>query len=134
MDTTITQQEANRRVDEHLAAALRQFPPGAELHERQRFEADPCDDPDDQGPPGRVIASRSTEVLGIEPARIPEYYDTMKAWWEANGFRVLDNEPPHEFLWVENREDAVRLTLEASAGHLYLLASSPCVWPSGRPT
>lgn len=134
MEPTMTLTEANNAVDEHVTEAVAQIPGDTELDERGRSEDFPCDDPDDHGPGGRKIADRDYEVLGIDPDQIPAYFDTLKAWWLANGFAELTNEPKYEYLWVENTHDGVRMSLQANdEGHLYITAASPCVWPNGTP-
>lgn len=134
LQPTITLAEANRRVDDYIVRAFMALPPGLQLNERLRFTDDPCRDPDDGGPQGRRIASRNNEIVGVDPAAIPGYFDTLREWWLANGFVVLDNEPEYEFLEVENTADGFRMTLKANRhGNLYLIASSPCVWPEGTP-
>lgn len=135
MQPTMTLAEANAAVDEHIANAVAQIPGDPELDERGRSEDFPCGDPDDHGPQGRKIADRDYEVLGIDPEQIPSYFDTLKAWWLANGFAELDNEPRYEYLWVENTSDGVRMSLQANDhGNLYITAASPCVWPNGTPS
>lgn len=135
MQPTMTLAEANRAVDEHIANAVAQIPGDTRLDERLRFEDASCSDPDDHGPEGRKIASRNYEVLGIDPEQIPSYFDALKAWWLANGFAELDNEPKYEYLWVENTSDGVRMSLQANDhGNLYITAASPCVWPNGTPS
>lgn len=134
MQTTITLKEANRKVDRYIEQAQAQLPPRSRLEERLRFEDSPCTDPDDHGPQGRKIAERSYEVTGIESSKIRDYFDTLKRWWTDNDFSVLDDDPPYKYLTVENNIDGVRLALQANdQGHLYLMASSPCVWPNGTP-
>lgn len=134
MQPTITLEEANRKVDEYIERAHAQLPDTTKLDERLRFEDDPCDDPDDQGPGGRKIASRNYEVTGIDASKIPAYFDTLREWWLKNSFHILENRRKYEFLWVENTEDGFRMTLKANdQGRLALIAASPCVWPNGTP-
>lgn len=129
---TMNQDDANATVDKHIQDTLAQLP-GATLKERLRLEDDPCSDPEDHGPEGRVSAQRDYEVIGVDPVKIPQYFETINAWWNNNNFHVLDNQRKHEYLWVENNQDHSRLALQASEGHLFLLASSSCVWPGGIP-
>lgn len=134
MQPTITLDEANRTVDSYIERVVAQLPAAAKLKERLRFDGSPCDDPDDHGPLGRKTASRNYQVLGLDSGKIPQYFDTLRAWWERNGFRILDNNPRYEFLWVENNADGFRMTLKANEnGAIFLIASSPCVWPNGTP-
>ncbi|AXB47080.1 hypothetical protein [Amycolatopsis albispora] len=132
MDTTITLDEANRRLDAYITEAVAQLPAGAQLKERLRIEEEPCDDV--AGEKGKQQASRNYQVTGIDPAEIPAQFETLRAWWQNNGFRILDNNPAGEFLWVENEADGFRMTLKAAdGGRLVLISSSPCVWRDGTP-
>lgn len=132
MKTTMTQAQANQAVDKHIQDAISRIP-DAKYKERIRFEDNPCTDPDDHGAKGRINAQRDYEITEIEPAKIPQYFETLRRWWSSNGFRILDNTKPYEYLWVENNADAVRIALQASEGHLFIKASSPCVWKNGTP-
>lgn len=133
MKPTITLDEANRRLDDYIDKAVAQLPAGASLKERLRIEEESCDDTGG-GDEGMKHASRNYEVTGIEAGKIPSYFDTLRDWWQAHDFRVLDNEPKYEFLWVENNTDSFRMTLKANdQGHLFLISASPCVWPNGTP-
>lgn len=132
MDKTMTIRQANDRLDEHIQRAAEQIS-GAKLNERLRQENSRCTDPSDQGSENRVNAQRDYELLGIKSAEIPDHYETLKTWWQRNSFFVLDNNPKYEYLWVENKNDGVRLALQASEGHLFIVGSSPCVWPNGTP-
>ena len=132
MDSTITLDEANRKLDAYIEQALAQLPAGAGLKERLRIEEEPCDDV--AGDRGKQQASRNYQVTGIDAANIPSYFDTLRVWWQDNGFRILDNDPVDGFLWVENTTDGFRMTLKAAdGGRLMLISSSPCVWRDGTP-
>lgn len=51
-------------------------------------------------------------------------------------FQVLrdDPTPGREYLWVENATDGFRMAFQANdAGEMFLIASSPCIWPDGAP-
>lgn len=136
MQPTITLAEANRLADDYIHQALAVLPPGAELGEPRIFADSECDDPSDEGPLGRKFASHSYEILGLDPQRIPDYFDSMKTWWEDNNFAVLkdDRRAGREFLWVENKQDSFRMTFKANdLREIFLYASSPCVWPDGTP-
>jgi len=134
MQPTITIAEANTRVDDYIARAIKALPSQATLKlTLQELHGD-CSDPTDNGPKNRVVANRSYQVLGLDPQEIPSYFGMLRAWWQANGFRVLDDKPANEFLWVENNADSFQMTLKANAkGGIFLLAGSPCVWPNGTP-
>lgn len=136
MQSAMTLAEANRLADDYIHRALAVLPDRAKLGEPRIFEDFECDDPTDEGPLGRKFANHSYEILGLDPQQIPNYFDALKSWWEANNFTVLkdDRRPDREFLWVENNEDGFRMTLKANdLREMYLYASSPCVWPDGTP-
>lgn len=132
MTSTITLHEANRKLDAYIDKALAQLPEGAELKERIRTEEESCDDV--AGDEGKQYADREYQVTGIDPEKIPSYFDTLRTWWLANGFRVLDDERQYEYLWVENNTDHFRMALQTGSGsRLFLMGSSPCVWRNGTP-
>lgn len=132
MTSTITLDEANRRLDTYIEQALAQLPPGAGLKERLRIEEESCDDV--AGDQGKQHASRNYQVTGIDGDQIPSYFDTLREWWLQNGFRILDDEETYEYLWVENTTDGFRMTLTAaSEKRLMLTSASPCVWRNGEP-
>jgi len=134
MQPTITIAEANTRVDDYIARAVKALPAQATLKLTLEERSGDCSDPTDNGPKNRVVANRSYQVLGLDPKQIPTYFNMLRSWWQANGFRVLNDKPANEFLWVENNADAFQMTLKANpAGQIYLLAGSPCVWPNGTP-
>lgn len=136
MQPTMTLDEANRLADQYIHRALDALPTGATLSDPTIFRDSECDDPSDEGPLGRKFASHIYEIVGLDPQRIPSYFDTLRTWWEGNDFAVLkdDRRAGREFLWVENKQDSFRMTLKANdLGEMYLIASSPCVWPDGTP-
>ena len=134
MQPTITIDEANRRVEEYISRVAKVLPPEAHLELGSQELRGDCSDPTDNGPTNRVIANRSFNVLGLNTASIPSYFDTLRNWWLANDFRVLDNNPPNGYLWVENNADGFQMTLQANnKGQIFLDATSPCVWPNGTP-
>jgi hypothetical protein len=132
---TMTEQQATQRVEDYARQAIAQLPPQAQV---KKIEAasDGCDNPSDNGPKGRVVASNSYQILGLPPGEYNHYFDTLRDWWTKNNYHLLDDQRPKDmFLWVENNNDAVRVTIEANDnGGLYIGATSPCVWPHGTPT
>jgi hypothetical protein len=138
MEPTITLAEANRVVDEYIQRALAELPQEADLDERARSEAFPCEDPTDRGPQGRKIADRDFRVVGLEKDvdKISEYFEALRSWWQANNFKFLrdDTTGKHKTLDAINRDDSFTMTFVANEnGSLFLMASSPCVWPEGTP-
>jgi hypothetical protein len=67
--------------------------------------------------------------------RYSEYVDQLERWWRDHNFRILDDErPKRESIWVEHAEDRFRMRVKTNdAGELYLISTSPCVWPNGTP-
>ncbi|MEU3623393.1 hypothetical protein [Amycolatopsis coloradensis] len=134
MKPTMTIKQANQRVEDHLTRVREALPVEAHYELKRAEEQGPCLDPTDGGPNKRVVANRSYEVLGLPKENIPSYFTAVKAWAGTHDFRVLDNNPPNEYLWLENNTDSFRMAMQANdLGKLYLIASSPCVWPDGTP-
>lgn len=134
MEDTITLEEASRRVDKYLEQAQQVLPTEAEFQRSYREKAGPCSASSGDGTEGRKLTTTEYQVLGLNRANIPEYFSKLRSWWEQHDYRVLQNEPKNEYLWVEHNPDGFRLALEANAeGELYLGATSPCVWPNGTP-
>lgn len=136
MRPTMTIQEANRQVEQYVQQTLAAFPAGATLRLDEKYEDSECDEPTDRGPVGRQFASRSYEVTGLEPDQIPAYYEDLKMWWPQHGLQILkdDPRPSRQYLWAENADDGFRMAFQANdLGKMYLIASSPCVWPTGTP-
>jgi hypothetical protein len=131
---TITQQQAAHEVQQRIHTTAAQLPSAARL-EQQLTHFTPCDDPTDGGPPGRVAASTTYQIHDLPPGHYQQVFDSLLEWWQHNGFHVLDNDRRGQarFLWVENDRDGFRLTLQSNnVGGLFLIASSPCVWPNGK--
>lgn len=134
MRNTITVEEAEQRVEDYFRKAL------AVLPERARPEVGlihtvECDDPTDDGPKGRKIASVNYQILDLRQDDYPEYVARLEQWWLDHNFRVLDDErPTYQSIWVENNDDGFRMRITASdKGRLVLIATSPCVWQNGTP-
>jgi len=134
MKPTITIAEANTRVDDYIARAVKALPPQATLELNLQERSGDCSDPTDRGPKNRVVANRGYKVHGLDRKQIPSYFTTIRSWALTNGFRVLDDKPVNEFLSVENNTDAFQLAFTANFnGGIFLSAGSPCVWPNGTP-
>ncbi len=134
MKPTITIDEANAKVDDYISRAVKALPAEAKLELNFQERSGECTDPTDGGPKNRVVANRSYRVLGLRPEAFPSYFEALRSWWQANNFKVLDDKPLNEFLWVENADDGFQMTLKSNpSGGIFLLAGSPCVWPNGTP-
>lgn len=134
MHNTITVQQAEQRVEEYFREALAVLPPQARP-EPGLIDTYDCDDPTDNGPTGRKIASVDYQIHDLPPEENPKYVADLERWWRDHNFRILDDErPKRESIWVENNSDGFRMRVTSSAkGRLVLIATSPCVWPDGTP-
>jgi hypothetical protein len=134
MNPTITERQARDLVEDHIRAAFEVLPAeaGRQLFSRNRSE---CADPTDDGPAGRYEISATYEVTGLDPAAFGEHFDAVVAWWSGHGFTVLaDNRPADQYVFARNETDGFDLSIQANdLGKLYLGATSPCVWPDGKP-
>jgi hypothetical protein len=134
MQPTITIEQANQQVEDYSMKAREALPSVARYTLFSSEQRGDCSDPSDNGPKNRMLASRTYKVEGLARDKIPTYFDALRTWWQNHNFRVLDNNPPNEYLWVENNADSFRMALEANPqGDLFLTSTSPCVWPNGTP-
>lgn len=134
MKKTVSIQEANERLDAYVQQAKSALSPTAELELKGQSKDAPCDDPSDNGAKGRVVADRSYLVKGLTPGAVSTYFDTLKAWSQAQNFNILEEKVNPQYLWIEKRDDGFRLALDSNdLGEVYLNGSSPCVWRNGTP-
>src|SRR5207248_11745788 len=80
MQPTITIAEANTRVDDYIARAVKALPAQATLKLTLEERSGDCSDPTDNGPKNRVVANRSYQVLGLDPKQIPTYLNMLRSW------------------------------------------------------
>jgi type II secretory pathway pseudopilin PulG len=135
MKNTITQQQANQRAEQYIRDAVSAVFPDAQLEILSAFEDSPCDDPTDNGPRGRIIASRNYWLNAIPADKHADYVNTLVQWWTQHDFTILTDDRPH-YVWVENRVDGFRMAVQQTVTgpvRLSLGATSPCVWPNGTP-
>jgi hypothetical protein len=137
MKNTITQQQASERAERYVRDAVSALSPTAQLELSGRFDDSPCDDPTDNGPKGRVIASVTYWLNDIPVDRQSDYVNALFQWWSEHDFAALtDNRANDIYVHVENRNDGFRMAVQQTAGgpkRLSLGATSPCVWPNGTP-
>ncbi|RZS34821.1 hypothetical protein EV193_108170 [Herbihabitans rhizosphaerae] len=136
MHNTITQDEAAKRGEDYLRQAIMALPPQARPEPFGPITFDPCDDPTDRGPRGRVEVSHRYKINGLPPAENSRHIDLVKQWWESHGWRVLsdDRRTNGRHLWVENTADSFHMSITSNPGNeLYIGVTSPCVWPKGTP-
>ncbi|WP_145600292.1 hypothetical protein [Prauserella rugosa] len=132
MDKTITIQQANDKLEEHLERSHSAFPDSATFEEFSKYENSPCEDPGDPGPKGKKFASRIYQVRNVPADGIKDQFTTAKQWWTSNGYQVTHEDD--ELLSVINTEDEYKLGLRTNRlNELFLLGDSPCVWPNGTP-
>lgn len=135
MPTTITAQQAEERVQDYARQVLATLP--ADVHATLNFQDTyDSDDPTDGQPTGRVIASVEYQLTGLPPEHYPHQFDQLQQWWSQRGFDILaDARPDGYYLWVEHRAEGFRMALQTNDRHeLFLMCSSPRVWPTGDPT
>ena len=137
MKNTITQQQAIERAEEYVRQVVSAVSPAAQPELSGQFDDSPCDDPTDNGPTGRVIASRDYWLNDISADRQADYVNTLVQWWSEHDFAILTDKRPNDtYVWVENRRDGFRMAVQQTAvgpKRLSLGATSPCVWPNGTP-
>ncbi|GAB3883022.1 hypothetical protein ACFQ1S_09950 [Kibdelosporangium lantanae] len=133
---TMTQQDAMNRVEDYVHRAVGVLPKEARLEAVSPLAADPCDDPTDNGPKGRVFATNNYWVRGLAKDKSREYLDSLVKWWRDNRFTgPLDSWDKAGFVVMENQDNGFRMRFQdGGSGLLSIGASSPCVWPNGKPT
>jgi hypothetical protein len=131
---TITVEQAEQRVEDYFRQTLAVLPEQARP-EVGLIDTYGCDDPADNGPKGRKIASVDYQIHDLPPAEYPDYVARLERWWRDHNFRILDDErPKRESIWVENNDDGFRMRIKSNKlGELFMIATSPCVWPNGTP-
>lgn len=132
---TMTEDEAAEKVQEHVDGVLAALPEEAEIEARQGPNFAACDDPTDGGSKGRVTVSETFWVRGLPVEDNGTNIDLMYEYWTDNGYQILrDKRPEKMSVTVEHEEDSFRMGVRVSnKGSLSLGASSPCVWPDGKP-
>jgi hypothetical protein len=137
MKNTITQQQANERVERYVQDAASTLPTSVRLELAASQEALDCSDPTDGGPRGRVTASRGYWLRDLPREQNAEHINALVQWWKDHGFVVLtDSRPKDNYVWVENPADSFRMSIQETVDdprQLTLGATSPCVWPTGSP-
>lgn len=104
---TITQKQAEQQVQANIHAAAAELPATAKL-DQQLTNTGLCDDPTDNGSPGRVTASSTYQVHNLDPEQYPNLFGHLRDWWAQHNFRVLDDSHQTStvrYLWVENNQD-----------------------------
>jgi hypothetical protein len=137
MKPTITIAEANQGAEQYLdQAASDVFPPPITWTPGPPEERGECTDPDDNGPAGRLQASREYQLAGVVQTDFPQHFDSLRQWWANHGFTQTFDKGSGggRLLGAENRADGFRMSLQSNdVGGLYLTVASPCVWPNGTP-
>jgi hypothetical protein len=135
MRSTMTAEQALRQAEDYVHAALSVLPPEARLEVLTTPGSHACDDPTDNGPRGRVFASNSYWIQGLDPSRVREYLDALVRWWAEHDFvGPVESWDKAQFVSMENKNDGFRMLLQDGGnGKPSIGASSPCVWPRGMP-
>ena len=138
---TITQQQAEAQADQYIRDIVALLPGTPKLEPDGFSPVSACDDPDDNGPRGRVEVTRSYWVRypwNEDPPNNTEIFNKLYAYWTGRGYQIRHDEhnaPASRDLDVENPKDGFRMGIqEAINGQLSIGASSPCVWPDGTPS
>lgn len=133
---TMTEQQAAHQVQTNIHAAAAQLPATARL-EQQLTNSVACGDPTDPVRTGLVTAGSTYQVHNLDPAQYPHVFDQLRNWWTAHDFRIVDDKhlgATSLFLSVENNKDGFQMAVQSNDnGGLFLMSSSPCVWPTGKP-
>lgn len=136
MDPTLNEQQATDRVQQHIDDTVAVIQPPPRLEPQSLVAPQQCDLPSDNGPLGRITVGGGYWLRDIPAERNAEVFAAVERYWVNNGWVILTDDTSSEapFLWVENREDNFRMSLEASIdGQLNIGAVSPCIWPNGTP-
>jgi hypothetical protein len=137
MKNTITQRQAIERVDQYIHDAVAAITPPVRLEVLSGSDDSACDDPTDNGPKGRISASRDYWLHDLPAEKHNDYIDALKRWWQEHDFVVLRDDRPRDiYVTAENRHDGFRMGIEGTVTgppRLSIGASSPCVWPNGTP-
>jgi hypothetical protein len=133
--TTITKDQALQQIDEYVRQAISVLPPTARLEAISESVTHRCDDPTDNGPQGRVFASNIYWIRDIPQENNDKYVADLRRWWSDNGFAIVtDSWDKAQVITLENPQNGFRMSLGGPNGKLNIGASSPCVWPYGKPS
>lgn len=132
---TLTMDEAARRAEQHIHGAVSALPVEPSLSALDDSSTK-CQDPSDNGPPGRYEIRKSYRLDGIPEEQNSEMINTLYRHWDDKNYQILDDYRSDDdmFISVEHEGDAFRMSvIQNDAGQIVLGASSPCVWPDGVP-
>lgn len=136
MKPTMTRQQAIDRIQRYLEESITAFSPRTPTPGAPYGGDGACDDPDDDGPKGRISPYRdyllSTFPKGADAAPL---FDQILTYWTTHGFRLLhDERPTSQAITVENTTDGFRIGIQTGRdGTVSLSLSAPCIWPNGTP-
>lgn len=130
MEKTPTIEEANRLVEKYLAEARSVLPGTLSTEPHYKETSGICGGNESD----MVLATDSFKVSDLTTDQISKYFSMLREWWTHHDYRILENRG-NEYLWVEHNSDGFRLTLKSNKdGEIYLISTSPCVWPNGTPS
>jgi hypothetical protein len=131
---TMTGTEAVARAEGYVRNALVVLPQGARLELLGESRTYDCDDPTDNGPKGRVFASNQYWIRDISQVDPNTYLDGLRRWWSEQGFAIVtDAWRKANVITLENPTNGFRMSFSHNGPDAVIGASSPCVWPNGRP-
>ena len=128
---TLTEQQANEQADQRITDAARQLSPQPELVRKPNQDV-PCTGLSNAGP-AKVTIGRVYELRGLTPDRAPEYVDTLRRYWTAQGYQIMDGSAAYPLVRVEHPKDGFKLSFGVRNGIAELSAVLSCIWPDGTP-
>jgi hypothetical protein len=133
--TTMTKAQALQQVEDYVHQAISVLPATARLEAVVATTSQRCDDPTDNGPLGRVFATNKFWIRDIPKENNDKYVADLRRWFSDNGFAiVMDSWDKVQSITLENPQNGFRMSLGGPDGDLNIGASSPCVWPYGKPS
>jgi hypothetical protein len=138
LEPSITLAQAVALVNQHLRDLTATLP-GARLEPHGPGSIDPCNDPIDGGPFGRVSVGQDFWVRDIPKSRNPAIFDLAVRYWTDHGFRILNDDRLQGDNFVNAHApapDPTGMAIQESVDEshtLSIVAASDCVWPNGTP-
>jgi hypothetical protein len=138
MPQTITQTQALTRVEQLLTSTASALDPEPRLESNAIFPTSSrCLDPGLAESSKQVVASRAYWLRDIPAKQHIAIAHQVRDHWIQQGHVITGTggvEAGHPNISGETRPDGFILALGWAEGdHLYLAATSPCVWPDGTP-
>lgn len=136
---TVTQEQADQRVEELIQAATAGVDPKLRLER----EIDPpgdlmhCLDPSDGGSEERIQVSRKYWLRDLPADEKSNVARQILAHWKSQGYTIdraagLETGEPNIFGWTKPNEFSFSVQT-TSDGEMSIGTTSPCIWQSGTP-